>query len=89
MKDKKLLYLWSSRKNSSGGGGGSRKTNILGGLPEKGRFGQFSHGEWGEGALQERGGGVFEWGWGGRYPYAQYCFVLCIVGPTAVAGRVL
>ena len=53
MKDKKLLYLWSSRKNSSGGGGGSRKTNILGGLPEEGRLGQFSDGGRGRGLCKK------------------------------------
>ena len=61
MKDEKLLYLWSSRKNPSGGGGVHEKPIYWGGLPEEGRLGQFSDGGGrGEGALQERGGGVFE-----------------------------
>ena len=60
MKDEKLLYLWSSRKNPSGGGV-HEKPIYWGGLPEEGRRGQFSDGGGTRGgALQERGGGVFE-----------------------------
>ena len=50
------MTLRGSLKNSIFRRGNSRKTNIQGGLPEKGGLGQFTDLR---GALQERGGGLF------------------------------
>ena len=49
-------------------GGGSQKTNIEGGLPKKGGFGQFVDLREG-GAWQERRDSVFEGGWYLNAPY--------------------
>ena len=60
MKDEKLLYLWSSRKNPSGGG--FTKNQYIGGdCLKRGGLDSFQMGGGTRGgALQERGGGVFE-----------------------------
>ena len=57
----KNFNILGSLKNPTfrGGGGGSRKTNIEGGIAEKGGLGQFTNLR---GAWQERGGCVLEGG---------------------------